>query len=184
MVWFSDNFKKDSKYQRNELVNFLNENKIGTRLLFSGNLTKQPFMKNLNFRVHGNQNNTDFVMEKTFWIGLHPSLSEEHLNYSVLKIKISLKINILIMTVADYILKFLISKNIKDVFLMNGGAIAFSIDAFSRNNKIKIYMRCSRTSSSYDGRCLFKSWKRFWSYNGNIWSRSAKLNYRYSLLMV
>lgn len=41
------------------------------------------------------------------------------------------------MTVADYILKFLISKNIKDVFLMNGGAIAFSIDAFSRNKKIK-----------------------------------------------
>ena len=79
--------KKNSKYHRNELVNFLNENKIGTRLLFSGNLTKQPFMKNLNFRVHGNQNNTDLVMEKTFWIGLHPSLSEEHLNYSVLKIK-------------------------------------------------------------------------------------------------
>jgi len=79
--------KKNSKHNRNDLVRYLNENKIGTRLLFSGNLTKQPYMKNINFKVHGNLTNTDFVMENTFWIGLYPGLSKKHLEYSVLKIK-------------------------------------------------------------------------------------------------
>ena len=79
--------KKHDKYNRNDLVKYLNENKIGTRLLFSGNLTKQPYMKNINFKVYGNLRNTDLIMENTFWIGLYPGLSEEHLQYSVLKIK-------------------------------------------------------------------------------------------------
>jgi CDP-6-deoxy-D-xylo-4-hexulose-3-dehydrase len=79
--------KKQDKYNRNDLVKYLNENKIGTRLLFSGNLTKQPYMKNVIFKVHGELKNTDFVMENTFWTGLYPGLSKEHLEYSVLKIK-------------------------------------------------------------------------------------------------
>ena len=79
--------KKHYKYNRNDLVKYLNENKIGTRLLFSGNLTKQPYMKNINFKVYGNLTNTDLIMENTFWIGLYPGLSKEHLEYSVLKIK-------------------------------------------------------------------------------------------------
>ena len=79
--------KKQDKYNRNDLVKYLNENKIGTRLLFSGNLTKQPYMKNVTFKVHGELKNTDFVMENTFWTGLYPGLSKEHLEYSVLKIK-------------------------------------------------------------------------------------------------
>jgi CDP-6-deoxy-D-xylo-4-hexulose-3-dehydrase len=79
--------KKQDRYNRNDLVKYLNENKIGTRLLFSGNLTKQPYMKNVTFKVHGELKNTDFVMENTFWIGLYPGLSKEHLEYSVLKIK-------------------------------------------------------------------------------------------------
>ena len=79
--------KKQDKYNRNDLVKYLNENKIGTRLLFSGNLTKQPYMKNVTFKVHGELKNTDFVMENTFWAGLYPGLSKEHLEYSVLKIK-------------------------------------------------------------------------------------------------
>ena len=79
--------KKSSKYNRNDLVGYLNQNKIGTRLLFSGNLTKQPYMKNINFKVQGNLTNTDLVMNDTFWIGLYPGLSNHHLNYSVLKIK-------------------------------------------------------------------------------------------------
>jgi CDP-6-deoxy-D-xylo-4-hexulose-3-dehydrase len=65
----------------------LSSNKIGTRLLFSGNLIKQPYMKNINFRVHRDLKNTDMVMENTFWIGLYPGLSEKHLEYSVDKIK-------------------------------------------------------------------------------------------------
>ena len=79
--------KKNNQYNRNDLVKYLNENKIGTRLLFSGNLTKQPYMKNINFKVHGNLKNTDLIMENTFWIGLYPGLSREHLQYSVLIIK-------------------------------------------------------------------------------------------------
>jgi CDP-6-deoxy-D-xylo-4-hexulose-3-dehydrase len=79
--------KKQDKYNRNDLVKYLNENKIGTRLLFSGNLIKQPYMKNINFKVHGNLRNTDLVMENTFWVGLYPGLTKEQLQYSVLKIK-------------------------------------------------------------------------------------------------
>ena len=79
--------KKNNKYNRNDLIKYLNENKIGTRLLFSGNLVKQPYMKSINFKVYSNLKNTDLIMENTFWIGLYPGLSKEQLQYSVLKIK-------------------------------------------------------------------------------------------------
>jgi CDP-6-deoxy-D-xylo-4-hexulose-3-dehydrase len=79
--------KNNSKYNRNDLIKYLNANKIGTRLLFSGNLIKQPYMKNVNFKVHGNLKNTDLVMENTFWIGIFPGLTKEHLQYSFVKIK-------------------------------------------------------------------------------------------------
>ena len=87
--WFGFplSLKKNKQYNRNDLIKHLDVNKIGTRLLFSGNLTKQPYMKNVNFKVHGNLTNTDYIMENTFWIGLYPGLSKEHLEYSVLKIK-------------------------------------------------------------------------------------------------
>ena len=87
--WFGFplSLKKNSKFNRNDLIKYLNDNKIGTRLLFSGNLIKQPYMKDVNFKVQGELKNTDFVMENTFWIGLYPGLSKEQLQYSVLKIK-------------------------------------------------------------------------------------------------
>jgi CDP-6-deoxy-D-xylo-4-hexulose-3-dehydrase len=87
--WFGFplSLKKNKQYNRNDLTKYLDANKIGTRLLFSGNLIKQPYMKNINFKVYGNLTNTDFIMENTFWIGLYPGLSKEHLEYSVLKIK-------------------------------------------------------------------------------------------------
>ena len=83
--WFGFplSLKKNDNYNRNDLVKYLNDRKIGTRLLFSGNLTKQPYMKNKNFKVHGELKNTDFIMENTFWIGLYPGLSEQHLQYTV-----------------------------------------------------------------------------------------------------
>jgi CDP-6-deoxy-D-xylo-4-hexulose-3-dehydrase len=84
---FAISLRKNNKYNRNDLVKYLNENKIGTRLLFSGNLTKQPYMKDLIFKVNGDLRNTDFVMENTFWIGLHPSLSSKHLDYVIHKLK-------------------------------------------------------------------------------------------------
>ena len=77
----------NKKFSRNDLINFLNVNKIATRLLFSGNLTKQPYMKDLLFRVSGELKNTDFIMENTFWIGLYPGLSLKHLDYVINKFK-------------------------------------------------------------------------------------------------
>ena len=84
---FALTLKKNNKCHRNDIIKYLDANKIGTRLLFSGNLTKQPYMKNINFKIHKDLKNTDFVMENTFWIGLYPGLSQEHLKYSILKIK-------------------------------------------------------------------------------------------------
>jgi CDP-6-deoxy-D-xylo-4-hexulose-3-dehydrase len=84
---FAISLRHNSSYNRNDLVKYLNENKIGTRLLFSGNLTKQPYMKDLTFKVNGELKNTDFVMENTFWIGLYPGLSLEHLDYVISKFK-------------------------------------------------------------------------------------------------
>ncbi len=87
--WFGFplSLKKNNQYNRNDLIQYLSSNKIGTRLLFSGNLIKQPYMKNIDFKIHGDLKNTDLVMENTFWIGLYPGLSEKHLEYSVFKIK-------------------------------------------------------------------------------------------------
>ena len=87
--WFGFplSLRKNNKFNRNDLIKYLNDNKIGTRLLFSGNLTKQPYMKDVNIKVQGELKNTDFVMENTFWIGLYPGLSPRHLDYSCNKIK-------------------------------------------------------------------------------------------------
>jgi CDP-6-deoxy-D-xylo-4-hexulose-3-dehydrase len=79
---------KKNQYNRNDLIKYLDANKIGTRLLFSGNLIKQPYMKNINFKIHGNLTNTDLIVENTFWIGLYPGLSTKHLEYACEKIRL------------------------------------------------------------------------------------------------
>ena len=73
--------KAESGIQRSDLINFLDQNKIATRLLFAGNLTKQPYMIGRNFRVSGELTNTDIVMNQTFWLGTFPGLTTEHLDY-------------------------------------------------------------------------------------------------------
>jgi len=87
--WFGFplSLKEDNNFNRNDLVNYLNQAKIGTRLLFSGNITKQPFMKNVNFKIHKKLVNTDYIMNNTFWVGLYPGLYEDHLSYIATKIK-------------------------------------------------------------------------------------------------
>jgi len=75
--------REKSGIDRNRLVEFLNERKIGTRLLFGGNLLRQPYMKDQRYRVVGDLTNADIVTERTFWIGLYPGLSESHLAYTV-----------------------------------------------------------------------------------------------------
>jgi CDP-6-deoxy-D-xylo-4-hexulose-3-dehydrase len=84
---FAISLRQNSQYNRNDLVKYLNDNKIGTRLLFSGNLIKQPYMKDLFFKVNGDLKNTNFIMENTFWIGLYPGLSLIHLDYVINKFK-------------------------------------------------------------------------------------------------
>ena len=66
---------------REELLRFLDERKIGTRLLFAGNVLKQPAYRNVDARVVGDLTNTDIVMTRTFWVGIHPQLAEAQLDY-------------------------------------------------------------------------------------------------------
>lgn len=73
--------KEEAGVNRTDLLNFLDQNKIGTRLLFAGNLTKQPYMAGRNFRVSGALINTDVVMNQTFWLGTFPALGEPQLDY-------------------------------------------------------------------------------------------------------
>ena len=68
---------------RDDLVKYLNEKKIGTRLLFGGNLLKQPYMLGRNYRTSGEIVNADIVMKDTFWIGVYPGLNEASLGYII-----------------------------------------------------------------------------------------------------
>ncbi|WP_420223963.1 lipopolysaccharide biosynthesis protein RfbH [Pigmentiphaga litoralis] len=85
--------KEDAGVTRLDLTTYLDQNKIGTRLLFAGNLTRQPYMLGRNFRVSGELTNTDRIMNQTFWIGLYPGLSREMLDYTVEKIETFLGVN-------------------------------------------------------------------------------------------
>ncbi len=85
--------KKSSPVSRLDLTTYLDQNKIGTRLLFAGNLTRQPYMINAEYRVSGNLTHTDNVMNNTFWIGVQPALNEEMLDFVVKKIESFLGIN-------------------------------------------------------------------------------------------
>ncbi|NDH09143.1 MAG: lipopolysaccharide biosynthesis protein RfbH, partial [Gammaproteobacteria bacterium] len=77
--------KNNTGFSRDDLCRFLNDHKIGTRLLFAGNVIKQPYMKDKVYKIHGTLINADKIMRDTFWIGLYPGLSEEHLQFVVHK---------------------------------------------------------------------------------------------------
>lgn len=90
---FPITLKENAPVSRVELLQYLDENKVGTRLLFAGNLTRQPYMIGRNYRVSGELTNTDVVMNSTFWIGVQPALTEEMLDYTVTKIETYLGVN-------------------------------------------------------------------------------------------
>ncbi len=78
---FPITLKSDAGLSRNELIEYLDGYKIGTRLLFAGNLTRQPYFKEVEYRISGRLSNTDITMNQTFWIGIYPGLSHKHLDY-------------------------------------------------------------------------------------------------------
>ncbi len=84
---FPITLKEHCPVSRIDLLTYLEQNKIGTRLLFAGNLTRQPYMVGAHYRVSGTLNNTDNVMNNTFWIGVQPSLTPEMLEFVARKIE-------------------------------------------------------------------------------------------------
>ncbi|MEK7131244.1 MAG: lipopolysaccharide biosynthesis protein RfbH [Patescibacteria group bacterium] len=77
--------KEDAPFDRDRLVQHLQENNIATRYLFAGNITKQPyFIDNpIQYRVVGELKNTDLIMSNTFWVGVYPGLNAEMIDYVV-----------------------------------------------------------------------------------------------------
>lgn len=90
---FPITIKDSANVNRVDLVQYLDQSKIGTRLLFAGNLVRQPYMQGRTFRISGELTNTDIVMNNTFWIGVFPGLNEAHLDFVVDKIETFFGIN-------------------------------------------------------------------------------------------
>ena len=84
---FPITLKESSGVSRVDLLRYLDQHKIGTRLLFAGNLTKQPYFEDLEYRVVGTLENTDRTMKQTFWLGVQPSLDEQHYEFIVTKLE-------------------------------------------------------------------------------------------------
>jgi CDP-4-dehydro-6-deoxyglucose reductase, E1 len=84
---FPITLKESAGVNRVDFTKFLDQNKIGTRLLFAGNLTRQPYFKDVNYRIVGELTNTDITMNNTLWLGNYPALSEEHFDFVAQKIE-------------------------------------------------------------------------------------------------
>jgi CDP-6-deoxy-D-xylo-4-hexulose-3-dehydrase len=79
--WFGFPIICSPSIDRNKLVRDLEKKKIGTRLVFGGNLLKQPAYQNIDHRVVGELKNTDEIMNRGFWLGVHPGLNDEMITY-------------------------------------------------------------------------------------------------------
>lgn len=83
---FPITLRENAPTSRLDLLTYLEQQRVGTRLLLGGNLIRQPYMNGRNFRVCGELTNTDTVMNQTFWIGVQPALNENMLDFSAKKI--------------------------------------------------------------------------------------------------
>ena len=90
---FPITLKENCPVSRLDLLTYLDQNKVGSRLLFAGNLTRQPYMRDAKYRVSGDLKHTDNVMNNTFWIGVQPSLTPEMLEFAARKIETYLGVN-------------------------------------------------------------------------------------------
>lgn len=79
--------RKDAGFTRDEIVKYLEDNKIATRMLFAGNIIRHPSFEDIKYRIYGNLKNTDFIMNNTFWLGVYPGLSSEMIEYIINKIE-------------------------------------------------------------------------------------------------
>ena len=78
---FPITIKETAGIKRIDLIKYLDQYKIGSRLLFAGNLINQPYFDGVEYRVSGSLKNTDRAMNQTFWLGVQPTLGEEHYNF-------------------------------------------------------------------------------------------------------
>lgn len=90
---FPITIRPESGISRVDVLQYLDQHRVGTRLLFAGNLTRQPYMDGQQYRVSGELTNTDLVMNNTFWIGVHPALTQDMLDYSIEKIETIVGVN-------------------------------------------------------------------------------------------
>lgn len=91
---FPITLRESAGVARVELLKFLDQHKIGTRLLFAGNLTRQPYFEGHSYRISGDLANTDRIMNNTFWIGVYPALTEEMLEFVAKKIETFLEVSL------------------------------------------------------------------------------------------
>ena len=84
---FPITLKDDCGVSRVDVTKFLDSHKIGSRLLFAGNLLKQPYFKDVEYRVVGDLTHTDKTMNDTFWIGVQPALDEVHFDFVAEKLE-------------------------------------------------------------------------------------------------
>ena len=84
---FTITLKDSAGANRVDLIKYLDQHKIGTRLLFAGNLTKQPYFTDVEHRVVGDLINTDITMNQTLWLGIYPGIGKEQLDYVAEKLE-------------------------------------------------------------------------------------------------
>ncbi len=75
--------RNTAPFSRNDIVEYLEKNKIATRMLFAGNITRHPSFQDVKYRVHGLLESTDYIMNNMFWIGVYPGLTAEMLQYII-----------------------------------------------------------------------------------------------------